>query len=73
MDRGADCYRKGTGVESWVRHGCKIVRLFIGGNGEVKCLHNNMVITSGLSSWPRPVTKVPDVEKKYMNKICNLK
>ena len=34
MDRGADCYTKGTGFESRVRHGCKTVRPFIGGNGD---------------------------------------
>ena len=32
VDRGADCYTKGTGFESRVRHACKIVRQFIGGN-----------------------------------------
>ena len=34
VDRGADCYTKGTGFESRVRHGCKTVRPFIGGNGD---------------------------------------
>ena len=34
VDRGAACYTKGTGFESRVRHGCKIVRPFIGGTGD---------------------------------------
>ena len=33
VGRGADCYTKGTGFEFRVRHGCKIVRPFTGGNG----------------------------------------
>ena len=33
VSRGADCYKKGTGIESRVRYGCKIVVPFIEGNG----------------------------------------
>ena len=33
VDRGTVCYTKGTGFESQVRHGCKIVHPFIRGNG----------------------------------------
>ena len=34
VDSAADCYTKDTGFESRVRHGCKTVRPFIGGNGD---------------------------------------
>ena len=34
VDRGADCYTKGTGFESRVRHGYKTVCPFIGGKGD---------------------------------------
>ena len=34
VDSGVDCYTKGTGFESRIWHGCKIVRPFIGGNGD---------------------------------------
>ena len=34
VDRGADCYTKGSGLESRVRHGCKTVCPFIGGDGD---------------------------------------
>ena len=34
VGKRADCYTKGTGYETRVRHGCKIVRPFKGGNGD---------------------------------------
>ena len=35
VNREADCYTKGTGFESRVRHGCKTVSPFIGSNGDL--------------------------------------
>ena len=32
VDRGADCYTEGTRFESRIRHGCKTVHPFIGGD-----------------------------------------
>ena len=34
VDRGANCYAKGSGFESWVRYGCKTVPPFIAVNGD---------------------------------------
>ena len=56
VGRGADCYTEGNGFESQVSHGCKTVRSFIEGNSDppLRCLHNKMVTTSGLSGSQKP-------------------
>ena len=53
--RGASCYTKGTWFEFQIRQGCKTVRRFIGGNGDlpIRHLHNKMVTTSGLSRFQK--------------------
>ena len=58
VNREADCYTKGTGFESRVRHGCKTVSPFIGGNGDRLSGASiiKMVTTSGLGNWPKSVT-----------------
>ena len=58
VDRGADSYTKGTGFESWIRHGCKTVRRFIGSNGD-------RLSGASLIKWsPIPALVVA--------KVCNL-
>ena len=67
VDRGTT---KGTGFESRVRHGCKIVRPFIRRQRwpPIWCSLNKMVTTSGLSSGQSLWLKSPPLKKK--NSVC---
>ena len=68
VDRGAECYTNSTRFESRVRNGCKIVRPFLGDNGDRLSSASiiKMVTTSSLNSWPRSVTIRPAIEKKKL-------
>ena len=52
MVREAGCYTEDPGIDSGVKHGCKTVRPFIGGNDDLpfRHPHKKMVTTSCRSS-----------------------